>query len=195
MLRFKLFGIEIRLNFLFFAVLTVILLTDQTGIPIWALIASCIHECGHMVAFFCFHQTPRLISFELGGIRMQGQRMEQLKTWQEAVILLAGSGVNFLVSFLHLAVQQNLFASIHLLIGCFNLLPVKSLDGGKLLELLFQCIFPFHLAYRSVQICSWGFCLLLLIFGGYLAYHLNFTLLAFGIYLLISLLAEHRKQT
>ena len=125
---------------------------------------------------------------------MEGQRMEQLKTWQEVVILLAGSGVNFLASFLHLAVQQNLFANIHLLIGCFNLLPVKSLDGGKLLELLFQCIFPFHLAYRFIQICSWGFCLLLLIFGGYLAYYLNFTLLAFGIYLLISLLAEHKKR-
>lgn len=195
MLKFKLLGIEIQLNFLFFAVLTIILLTDQTGIPVWALMASCIHESGHMAAFFCFGQPPKLISFELGGIRMAGQQMERLKPWQEVVILLAGSGVNFLACFLHLLGQQKLFASIHLLIGCFNLLPVKSLDGGKLLELLFQRLFTPHLAYRMVQLCSWGFCLILLVSGAYLAYYLNFTLLAFGVYLLLSLLAEHKKST
>lgn len=140
MICFRMFGVRIQINFLFVAMVTVFLLTDRTGISVIALLACFIHELGHLIAFFLVGYTPKALIFELMGIRLVKPEQE-LSPGKEAVVQLAGSMVNFLMFFLLAGTLKqvsywSLFAATHLLMGIFQLMPLKSLDGGKLLELL-----------------------------------------------------------
>lgn len=139
MLRFKLFGVDVRIDFWFVAIVTFFLLTDRTGISILALAVCFLHELGHLIAFFVVGQTPRALIFELTGIRLI-KPVRPLSPGREAVVQAAGSSANFLwyallSSTLSSLSNWSLFATAHLLVGIFNLLPLSALDGGKLLEL------------------------------------------------------------
>lgn len=139
MLQFHVFGMRVTIDFLFVALVTIFLLTDRTGISVIALLACLIHELGHLVMFALVGYTPKALSFELMGIRLSKPEQE-LSPGKEALVQLAGSATNFLVFFLLVGTLDqityaSLFAVTHLLLGIFNLLPLKSLDGGKLLEL------------------------------------------------------------
>ena len=70
MLRFKLFGVFIEVDFWFVALVTFFLLTDQTGVSVFALLACFIHELGHLIMFFAVGYTPKALVFELTGIRL-----------------------------------------------------------------------------------------------------------------------------
>lgn len=159
MIRFKLFGVQIRIDFLFVALVTFFLLTDRTGVSVIALWACLIHELGHLVVFFAIGYTPRALIFELTGIRLV-KPAQALSPRRDALVQLAGSGVNFLVFFLlrHTtgAVSYwSIFAVTHLLLGIFNLLPLKCLDGGKLAELFCLRFFGEEIAERVTSALDW----------------------------------------
>lgn len=145
MITFRFCGIEIELHFLFFGILTIFLLIDSSGVSAYGLIASLMHESGHILALAVSGYRPQKISFELSGICLK-QNPSPLSPGKEIFILLAGSGVNFSVFALSLLSAGSLqkidtFAVVHLLLGIVNLLPFLSLDGGKVfLLLLSQCV-------------------------------------------------------
>lgn len=150
MLRFRLGGMTVTVDFLFVALVTIFLLTDRTGISVIALLACFIHELGHLILFFLVGYTPRALSFELMGIRLT-KPAQELTPGREMLVQLAGSATNFTVFFLLIGTlgsvtYASLFAVTHLLLGIFNLLPLKSLDGGKLLELCCLKCFGEHVA-------------------------------------------------
>lgn len=155
MIRFRLFGVDIRLDFWFVALVTVFLLTDQNNISLIALLACLIHEAAHLLVFVMVGYTPQALCFELTGIRLV-KPIQALSPGREALVQCAGSAANFLVFFLLAGSlgqlsDQSIFAVTHLLLGIFNLLPLRGLDGGKLLELL--CLY-FCGESRVEQICS-----------------------------------------
>lgn len=157
MLRFKLLGVDVQIDFWFVAVVTFFLLTDQTGISVIALICCFLHEFGHLLAFFAVGDTPRALIFELTGIRLV-KPLQELTPGKEAVVQAAGSCVNFLcfalfAPTLHAVNGWSVFATAHLLLGIFNLLPLTALDGGKLLELFCNRFFP---AGRAQRVVFWA---------------------------------------
>lgn len=129
---------QIRVNFLFLAVVTLLLLTDRQGIAAHTLAASLFHECGHLLALACFGVRPKEIAFCAHGIRCSLPGGQRLSYGQEAAVLLAGPGVNLLFAALLWALggENAAYALLaHLVTGCFNLLPCRPLDGGRLLAL------------------------------------------------------------
>ena len=200
MLRFKLFGVFIKIDFWFVALVTFFLLTDQTGVSAFALLSCFIHELGHLVMFFAVGYTPKALVFELTGIRLIKPE-QALTPWRDVLVQLAGSATNLLVFFLLSGTLNavsiwSIFATIHLLLGIFNLLPLKSLDGGKLLSLL--CLR--FLGERATEVISSTADILTtaLLFGIAL-YSLftgerNTTFLFFSSGLFVSLLAKLRGQ-
>lgn len=188
MVEFKVFGMRVRFTFWFFAVLTMILFLDRSGTAFWALTASLLHETGHVLAFFILHSKPHLLSFELSGIRLVRGGCG-VSVWKEFVILSAGCAVNFVTAVL---LQQTMpfVAAVHLCLGAFNLLPIHSLDGGKLIRLLFSCLFPYTVSRVLSLVVSYLTVFLLLFVGGLLCIKGNFTLLITAVYLLLMLLSE-----
>lgn len=137
-LQFK--GIQIELHFLFIGIITLFLLNDKSGISSYGIIASLMHESGHIAALCLSGYRPKTISFELSGIRLENN-LSPVCFQKEIFILLAGSGVNLTVFALSLLSagtieKVSVFAAVHLMLGLLNLLPIASLDGGKLLILI-----------------------------------------------------------
>lgn len=122
--------VKIRVSFSFFAALSLLICTDKQGTAILCLLACFLHELGHLCVLFGEGNIPRSITLRAGGIRLDcGNR-------RSVPALLGGCFVNFLLfNILYISgVENQLFAVINLLTAALNLLPIRPLDGGLLLE-------------------------------------------------------------
>ena len=99
--------------------------------PLVALSAVC-HELGHLAGL---HLAGAAVeSFRLTAF---GAEIRYLPYGREILCTLAGPAVNLLLALvLARTAGDYILAGANLLLGCFNLLPVPSLDGGRLLYLL-----------------------------------------------------------
>lgn len=137
-MKFKLFGTEIYVSFLFAAVIAFMLATDRTGLVIPTLFAALIHETGHLFAMWAADCRPKRIRLIPASVQIV--RGLSPKPHGEAAIAVCGPGANiavFLALFLNFLLFKNdavlTFAILNLILAVFNLLPVSGLDGGTLL--------------------------------------------------------------
>lgn len=197
MIRFRIFGCVIELSFLFVAATACTVLLDHIGCILTTLLASFLHECGHLTAMFLLGGAPERITFGVFNIDIVDQNRTKRGYRQDLIILLVGPAVNLIlfvllyaVSYLMPGVDLLFAASAHLLIGLFNLLPVESLDGGQILyALLCEKVSP-EKASKWVEIVSF-FALLPVAAAGFvvlLQSKYNFSLLLASCYLIGQLL-------
>ncbi|MCL2013791.1 MAG: site-2 protease family protein [Oscillospiraceae bacterium] len=188
-MEFYIAGIKIRLTFLFVALLTITLLADRSGLVFFSLLAALIHETGHIAAFAVFKSKPHEASVEISGIKLT-KPPDKLSAGKEVVLLFAGSAVNFVVfAVFFFVLKFESFAYIHLMIGVFNMLPIAPLDGGMLVKLAAERIFSPGTADIISRALSVLIIIPLIIYGIYLAFNMNFTLLITAVYLLILVLS------
>jgi len=96
--------------------------------------AAALHELGHWLAL-------RLLGAEITGLRLGalGAVLEadrrRLSYGAELAAVLAGPGSNLLGAVVLTALGWETEAGAHLVLGAFNLLPLRPLDGGRALEL------------------------------------------------------------
>ena len=152
-MRFRWFGTEIYVSFLFVAAVTALLLCDRTGFLIPSLLAVWLHELGHLVAMRLAGCAPR--SIRLVPASVQITRPFCPKPQAEIGIALAGPGANLCAALTALLLYFQTgrtvglpSALLHTLVGAFNLLPAAGLDGGTVLRtwLLRRCS-PAHTAH------------------------------------------------
>ena len=137
-MRFRLFGTEIYLSFLFAALLTVMLATDKTGLVLPTFFAVFMHECGHLFAMWILGCAPKKIKLIPASVQITNAAFTDYKN--DFLIAVSGPLVNFIL-FLAFYYNYSLFenrlvryfALINLMLGILNLLPVKGLDGGTVL--------------------------------------------------------------
>ena len=114
-----------------------LLLSEPPPMLLMALSAVCLHEGGHILVFsFLMHETP-VLSLDVLGMRLLSQRPMHRR--EEALVALGGPLANLLVGLLFLRLGTPFFLSFgitQLLFGFFNLLPMASSDGERLLSLL-----------------------------------------------------------
>lgn len=192
-MRFRLFGTEIYISFLFCAVITLMLAVDRTGYCLPTLCAAAFHEAGHLFAMWVSDCQPKSIRLVPASVSITSNFPK--KKYGETLIAVSGPLFN-MVLFCSLMINYKLTASnisleygiINLVIGCFNLLPVKGLDGGTVLEILLtKVVGGRDKAERTTKIISiiTGLVLLFtatfLIIGG----RVNLSLIITGVYILI----------
>ena len=137
-MKFKLFGTEIYISFLFAAVITLMLATDRTGYILPTLFASMVHEAGHLFAMWVKDCAPKKIKLIPASVQITRPVGSNYKT--DIDVALCGPIVNivlFLTLFFNYLAFRNqttlMFALLNLIIGIFNLLPLSGLDGGTVL--------------------------------------------------------------
>ena len=122
-------------------VLCLLLLLDGTGILRLAILASLVHESGHCLVYYLQTKKIPCVSLELAGISLQAQRLHQSRT-KQTLLLLAGPAANFIACGILICLIQYqatygryFFLAANLFAGCYNLLPLSALDGGRLIRL------------------------------------------------------------
>ena len=131
MLEWRLCGVRFRLSLLFPALVTALLLSQPKGLAISCLLASLIHEGGHLLAMLAVGAPPQKCSIGVFGLRL------------DLGNALVGYGKNLLISFagpmtngvaaaiLFLGNQPNA-AVVHIVLAGVNLLPASALDEFQL---------------------------------------------------------------
>jgi len=95
--------------------------------------AACVHEAGHILAVLLLGGNVQRIVIGPFGAKIHAEGVEGVR---EALCALAGPVGSFLC--LLLIRTFPVFGLCALVQGCFNLLPVYPLDGGRALSCLLK---------------------------------------------------------
>lgn len=196
MLKFRVQECEISLSTGFFAVITLMLITCETSLVLQSLLCSLFHELGHIIAMIFFGERLRNISFSAVGIKIDKFSVTALSYSQEIIVSLAGIFANCLLSLTAFACYSILAfkpagntAVISLMVGCFNILPIASLDGARALHFLLMSRVPERQADMIIVITSTAFVVFLAVFSIIVSLHKgpNFSLIFATTYLMLLL--------
>lgn len=130
-----------NLYFLTLACLCAGLLFDPVGFLRLTLLASVLHEAGHVIAYvICTKKTPPL-KISVAGICLQNTCM--LSNKQDFFVTLSGPLTNLILALcLHFYIQYKasyglyFFMAINICVAIYNLLPVGALDGARLISII-----------------------------------------------------------
>lgn len=101
------------------------------------LLAALCHELGHLAVLGLFRVPVESILVMPMGAIIRAPEQERLSYGRELLAVLAGAAVNFTLALVFARLSRDyLFAGANFLLGIYNLLPVKGLDGGRALYLL-----------------------------------------------------------
>lgn len=190
-----------QIEFLFVALVTIFLLVDRSGIATSALLVCLIHELGHVFMFFLVGFKPQKISFQITGICLT-KPTAALNYPKEVLVQLAGSTTNFIIfaalcHTVNTITPVSIFATINLVIGIFNLLPLKSFDGGKLLEIT---LLRFMSIKATDRVCMFVdlTCIFAMLIGSVYAFftsHQSFTLIVLTVYLMLTAIIKLNQKS
>lgn len=193
MLTFRLCGVPCRISLLFPALLTALLFYQPEGLTVSCLLASLMHEVGHLLAMLWWRVPPKECVLGMFGLRMRlGAHLSEYG--RNIGVALAGPAVNGISAALlwQWGVPQS--AMVHLILAVLNLMPVAVLDGGEVLRnLLCLCGCPGS-ADRVVRAASLLILLPISLFGLHLLLQGNPTLLIVTIYLVVMIIFSDKNE-
>ena len=132
------FKTSISIKFSFLATVALLTLSETSASVFMSLMSCFLHETGHLLAMFLFGVKVKKIILYGAGIKIiRGYSLKEKK--KEFIILISGCLMNiimFLLFFFLKGDSFKTFAVINLVTAIFNILPIKSLDGGAILLLL-----------------------------------------------------------
>jgi len=158
MLEFRVGNMRCRVSLLFPALVTALLLCQPEGLAATCLLASVIHEGGHLLAMLMLRVPPADCVLGAFGLRMRlGQHLTGYgrNIW----IALAGPLANGLAAAVLLWAGSPQTAAVHLLLAVLNLLPAAVLDGGEVLRCCL-CLLGLERVTDAVLRCSTALVLL-----------------------------------
>ncbi len=201
-MRYNFLGCKVTITFWFIALITAVLLMEQTETMIWGIIAAMMHELGHIFAMILKGDHIREIKFNLFDIAIVDKTRQNKSYRDDILILFAGPMINFIlcvlfyflylltkIEFLLIPMGQNC------LLGIFNILPIESLDGGQILYAFLLQRFSPKKSEIIVELVSFVVLLPLAVLGFYLLLQsrYNFTLLLISCYLMAVILLKKNK--
>lgn len=191
MLKFRLWGMQVTVSFLSFALVTAYLLVDKNGYGYCGILAAIMHELAHIIVYVALGRKPQAVTLAIEGIRLKANE-RYLSPRKEAFALSAGCFVNLsmfvLLSFFPQSEETTVMAWTHLSLGVFNLLPVGSLDGGMLVRLFLEHFFSDTVTERWCFALSIVIVVILFMLSLWMFYQTgNFTLIITSLFLIFTI--------
>lgn len=150
---------RIRFTFGFFALWAAVLTANEyysgnyPALPVFLLCLA--HESGHIFAAGAAGLFPESITFCAAGIRMSVKNGTYSRgLFRELILLSAGCAVNFALVPLFVLAKMRLWAMVSLALGVFNLLPLSSLDGGRIIRAMCEYISPASDIVSAQKLCD-----------------------------------------
>ena len=169
--------------------MTAALILDRENRIVCCFLAAILHELGHLLCM-------RLRSVRVRGFRLRLfdfliEADEPGDFSSELLITAGGPAASFISAAVFMPFSPRLSLP-NLALGIFNLLPVMSLDGGRLLYLLLERRFSLRICGAVLRITTFIFMLPLSAAGIYLLMvsRYNYSLLAISLYLLAVLIVK-----
>ena len=181
-MSFRLGSCRITVGYEAIAAITAVILLDGENRIIRCVAAALLHELGHLLMMRLCGVRVRGITLRLFDVQIAADSPDSFR--HDVWITLGGPMVNLLFAAV-LVPAGSFFGLAHLALGCFNLLPAASLDGGRLFYLLLSRRFDERVCVRAVQIVSFILLLPLMTAGIYLLFQsgYNYSLLIVSLYL------------
>lgn len=152
---------EIVLHYSFFLVLFLFIILDKAGFATGFLIASIVHELGHLIAMKSYQVRVQSISLSLLGIHIKSREEKIIGVSSEVMILMAGAFINSIFAAIFGFVPCQFFMKLsacNLLLAVFQLMPLNGLDGGSILRIWSSQIFGLQKGYIIAKVVSFLFC-------------------------------------
>lgn len=137
-----------RIDFTFSLTVTLMLLFCQGDTVILCLVSSLLHETGHLMLMHLFRQKVLTVTLGAFGMRIDRHFSTEISYKKEAIIAFGGIGVNLLVAFisgLYYYLKGTDFclrlAAVNIFIALFNMIPVDTLDIGRVLRYTLLCFY------------------------------------------------------
>ncbi len=99
------------------------------------LSAAALHELGHLLVLWMRGAEVTGLRISVFGAELNAS-CTRLSYAGELAAVLAGPVVNLCCGLLLALLGQSVPAGAHIVLGMFNLLPIRPLDGGRALELM-----------------------------------------------------------
>ena len=148
----KLAGLNVFISYPFFAMLTFALMFDADGKKSLCILASAIHELAHIVAMKVLYNSHIRISLSLFDFCIASDNDIKHTYSSDIIVSCVGPAVNFLLfAVFRLLGVCDTFAYANLLLGVFNMLPLASFDGGRVLCCVLSKRFDLE---KSIKICN-----------------------------------------
>jgi hypothetical protein len=139
MIEFKLCNITYRLDFSFFLLWCMVYILGKEALVLPTFIACLVHETGHIITMFLSKRRVHSIEFSGTGIKIVPIYDRLLPLRYDIAIMSAGCICNYILTAVILLFNLSSLYSlayVSLSLGVFNMLPIKSLDGWDILQLL-----------------------------------------------------------
>lgn len=197
---FKVYGIRVEITFLFVAFITFIISLKVPANVFVTVVSSIFHEMGHLLMMLMVGNKPEKVRFHIVGMNIIRQENFKISRKGEIVISLGGPMMNFIIviiSCVFLCFYESqlmlICACINLILMTFNLLPIKSLDGGAVLYFLLSKHFENLICRKILKITSILFITIIYLWAIYVfvVSRYNFSLIIIAIFLTISLFQEN----
>ena len=159
---------DVKINLSIAATVTCMLILDDSGVCAVALFCCIVHEAAHILCLLACGEKPALVELSFYGIRLE--RMPVHSRRHDILVYASGPAANIALYavfavFSHGGEAMRNAAAVSLVIGIFNLLPCRPLDGGNI---LFECLCRFLAEEKAEKICQsamWALLVPLSLFG------------------------------
>lgn len=184
----------------FILLVALMFLLDNSGLLLPLMISAAVHEIGHYVFIKLFGGQVLLLKLEFVGLNMEYEGLN-ISYWKEVLIAISGPVFSLALALAAAVYGKNTgnqeayyLAGVSLVLGIFNSMPVKQLDGGRALYMFVAWLFGIGIAEIVVCAVSCITIFLLLTGGAIMLIYTkwNFTLLAFAVWLLVSYCKRER---
>ncbi len=142
-MQFKINNTVYKISFSFLALILLILTISKSRTVAIMFLFAFAHEIVHLVFIYHFSVAPKKVSFSLFGANIQRELMSTNSINSEIIINASAPVFNIFtgaVFFLFSKLYSNYeillteIANVNFVLGCFNLIPFYSFDGGNIIK-------------------------------------------------------------
>ena len=154
---------NLKIKFGFFSIFIILaLLFTSNKFTFLSFLAATIHEVGHLVASKIFKIRICELNFGLLGARLKTSGF-LCSYKQEILLCFFGPLFNFLSAAVLYIISKNMgdlckeidfFIMSSLVLGILNLLPIRTFDGGRILESILSCFLPIEKVFFIINLFS-----------------------------------------